>query len=275
MPKSKRARVVHTSKLQKKTKEHNQQLYQNVQTCLSQYRYVYVLSVENMRNTYLKIERPLPDHRVVACGAAPSNPHIKGGDSSHSNMRKDVRTHFTSKGSRLFYGRSKVMAKALGHTPAEESQPGSHALTPYMTGDAGLLFSEETSTEVLSFCAEFRELDFARSGTVATRSFTIPEGVVYATGGEIPSEMDEPLAHSVEPQVRSLGMPTRLDKGKVMLDGEFEVCAEGAILDSRQTALLKMFGIRMAEFRVACQAWYDKVEERVEAVEEEKAEMES
>ncbi|KAL9060024.1 MAG: hypothetical protein Q9162_000874 [Coniocarpon cinnabarinum] len=241
MPKSKRARVVHTSKLQKKTKEHNQQLYQNVQTCLSQYRYVYVLSVENMRNTYLK----------------------------------DVRTHFTSKGSRLFYGRSKVMAKALGHTPAEESQPGSHALTPYMTGDAGLLFSEETSTEVLSFCAEFRELDFARSGTVATRSFTIPEGVVYATGGEIPSEMDEPLAHSVEPQVRSLGMPTRLDKGKVMLDGEFEVCAEGAILDSRQTALLKMFGIRMAEFRVACQAWYDKVEERVEAVEEEKAEMES
>lgn len=54
----------------------------------------------------------------------------------------------------------------------------------------------------------------------------------------------------MEPTLRGLGAPTRLIKGRVVLDQAFEVCKEGDVLDSRQTRLLKMFGVQTAEFRV-------------------------
>lgn len=93
-------------------------------------------------------------------------------------------------------------------------------------------------------------MDFARAGGPASRTFTIPAGVVYSTAGEQPVEDDVPLPHSMEPQVRKWGMPTRLDKGRVMLDDPYVVCKEGKTLDSNQTALLKIFGVPTAEFRM-------------------------
>lgn len=54
MPKSKRAKVVHLSKVDKKGKEGSLKLYANIQACFDIYQYVIVYSVENMRNTTLK-----------------------------------------------------------------------------------------------------------------------------------------------------------------------------------------------------------------------------
>lgn len=55
-------------------------------------------------------------------------------------------------------------------------------------------------------------------------------------------------------------MPTTLVKGKVVLESEepFVVCREGQTLGSRQTSLLKMFGVTMAEFRVGVEAWWER-----------------
>ena len=231
MPKSKRARVVHLSKLQKKGKEHTLKLFAEVQAAVAASKYTYVFAVANMRNNFLK----------------------------------DVRTHFKSDG-RLFFAKSKVMAKALGHTPEEECMPGSHKLAGYVSGDVGLLCTDKAPEEVTGWCDEYSQVDFARAGTVATRSFTVPEGRVYSRGGEVPQEQDEPMQHSIEPNLRRWGMPTRLDKGKVVLDGDHEVCAEGQELNSHQTALLKMFGIAMAEFRIVIRAWYDRDEAKLEEV---------
>lgn len=72
------------------------------------------------------------------------------------------------------------------------------------------------------------------------------------------AEEDVPLAHSVEPGLRKLGLPTRLVKGKVELHGEFVVCREGEVLGSGQTTLLKMFGVAMAEFRVGIEAYWER-----------------
>ena len=55
MPVSKRARIVHESKTTKKShKEQTRRLFANVRECLEQYDYLFVFSVNNMRNTYLK-----------------------------------------------------------------------------------------------------------------------------------------------------------------------------------------------------------------------------
>lgn len=215
MPKSKRARVVHTSAVQKKpSKEKSASLYSAVQAAASEYQRIFVFSVDNMRNTYLK----------------------------------DVRQHFSD--SRLFFGKTKVMAKAFGTTAEDECMPGVSQLAEFLKGGVGLLCTNRDESEVLKYFDEYVEIDFARAGSEATRSFVVPAGVVYSTAGEQAVEDDVPLPHSLEATVRKWGMPTRLDKGKVMLDQEFDVCEEGKALNSNQTALLKLFGVATAEFRV-------------------------
>ena len=76
----------------------------------------------------------------------------------------------------------------------------------------------------------------------------------------------------MEPNLRRLGVPTRLVKGRVVLDtgdgGEgWTVCREGEVLGSGQSSLLKMFGVQMAEFRVRVVAWYERETGEVRVVE--------
>lgn len=148
------------------------------------------------------------------------------------------------------------MAKALGLSPSEALVPGIEDLTQYLTGNVGLLLTNRPVESIISHFANYAPVDFARAGVASPRTFSIPAGVVYATAGEVPEEHDLPLEHSVEPELRRLGVPTRMVKGKVVLgeesgEGEaFVVCKEGEVLDSRQTRLLKMFGVCLSEFKV-------------------------
>lgn len=233
MPKSKRARIVHTSVVQKKpSKEKSASLYAAVQAAADAYQHIFVFSVENMRNTYLK----------------------------------DVRQNFANDG-RLFFGKTKVMAKALGVRKEDEHAPGLSKLTKLLAGSVGLLCTNREPKEVLAYFADYVEVDFARAGVTASRTFTVPAGVVYSRGGELPVEDDVPLPHSLEVTVRKWGMPTRLDKGKVVLDQEYTVAEEGQEMTSHQTALLKLFGVAMAEFKVQVLAYWSAGTQEVTAVE--------
>ncbi|KAF2489629.1 mRNA turnover protein-like protein 4 [Lophium mytilinum] len=231
MPKSKRAKVIHMSKTDKKGKELSQKLFANVREAADTYQYIFVFSVENMRNTYLK----------------------------------EVRSEFAD--SRLFFGKTKVMAKALGLTDSDEHLPNLHALTPYLAGNVGLLFTSRDPSTILSHFAAYTQTDYARAGIPATQTFTVPAGTVYSRGGELAVEDDVPLPHSLEVTVRKWGMPTRLVSGKVVLEDEYTVCTEGQVLNSNQTALLKMFGVAMAEFRVDMKAYYSAATQEVKEVE--------
>jgi mRNA turnover protein 4 len=142
------------------------------------------------------------------------------------------------------------MAKALGTSPEDEYQPSTHLLSKHLVGNVGLLFTNREASAVIEYFKNFSKTDFARAGTPATRSFTVPAGLVYSMGGEIPAEDDVPMAHSLEPELRKLNMPTTLTKGKISLENPYTVCKEGEILDSRQTRLLKLFGVATADFTV-------------------------
>lgn len=147
------------------------------------------------------------------------------------------------------------MAKALGLTPEDEYQPSTHKLSKYLNGNVGLLFTNRDPSAITAYFANLAKTDFARAGTSATRSFEIPAGIVYSMGGEIEAEQDVPMAHSLEPELRKLNVPTSLTKGKITLENPYTVCKEGQVLDSRQTRLLKLFGVATAEFTVQLVAW--------------------
>jgi len=230
MPKSKRAKVVHLTKVAKKDKDDKTRLFTAIRTASDEHSHIFVFSVSHMRNTYLK----------------------------------DVRTHFSD--SRIFFGKTKVMAKALGLSAEEEYQPGLHKLADMVEGIVGLLFTNRDAKEVLEYFDTYSEMDFARAGTRATRDVVVPAGIVYSRAGEVSIEDDVPVGHSVEVTLRKWGMPTKLEKGKVMLDSDYTLCREDQLLNSNQTALLKLFGIVMAEFRVKIEGYWSRESQDVTKV---------
>src|SRR5271155_4653902 len=165
---------------------------------------------------------------------------------------------------RVFQGKTKLMLHALGSTAEASHLPGTHLLAPYLTGEIGLLFTSRPPAEIESYFANYAALDYARAGAIAPRDFVIPRGELRTHYGVEGGE-DDPIPISQEPHLRKLGVPTRLVKGKVTLeeveDGNEEgyvVCKAGETLDSRQTTLLKIFGARMAEFRISPKAVWEK-----------------
>lgn len=148
------------------------------------------------------------------------------------------------------------MSRALGQTPEDATADGIEKLTRHLSGSVALLFTNRSPADVTSYFEDFAPVDFARAGAVATRDFVVPAGVVHATGGAVPAEHDVPLGHTIEPELRRLGVPTRMVRGKVVLGDEagggegYTVCKEGQVLDSRQTRLLKLFDQCTSEFRV-------------------------
>ncbi|XP_062821666.1 mRNA turnover protein 4 homolog [Anolis carolinensis] len=153
-----------------------------------------------------------------------------------NNKLKDVRNAW--KHSRIFFGKNKVMMVALGRSPVDEYKDNLHQVSKHLRGEVGLLFTNRTKEEVIEWFSQFQESDFARSGNRATFAVSLDQGPL------------ENFPHSMEPQLRQLGLPTALKKGVVTLLADHDVCKEGDVLTPEQARILKLFGYQMAEFRV-------------------------
>lgn len=107
-----------------------------------------------------------------------------------------------------------------------------------MEGQRGLLFTSHDRDTVIEWFEEYSAAEFARSGFVATETIKLPEG-------PLPD-----FSHAIEPHLRKLGMPTKLEKGIVTLISEFIVCEKGKTLTPEQARILKLLGKQLATFKV-------------------------
>ena len=170
------------------------------------------------------------------------------------------RSHSTA---RIFFGRGAVMAKALGTTPEEAHRPGLHKLASQIRGQVGLFFTDSPPSEVLEWFADFRQPDFARTGNTAARTVVLPAGPVMQQHSQPP----EPFPHNEEPQLRRLGLRTRMERGVPTLDAPHTVCEKGKALTPEQTQLLKLVGIKMVTFKVGLRARWDAATGEVTQIE--------
>jgi len=148
-------------------------------------------------------------------------------------------------GSKIFFGKLRVIAKALGETPEEEIRPGLGQIAKRLRGNVGLLFTDSPPAEVLDWCMDYRRLDYARMGNRATETIELPAGPVYCR-----TDPPETLPHNIEPQLRALGMPTQLKRGVPTLLENFVVCRKGEKLTAERAQILKHLIVQMAHFRL-------------------------
>ncbi|XP_042333963.1 mRNA turnover protein 4 homolog [Sceloporus undulatus] len=178
-----------------------------------------------------------------------------------NNKLKDVRNAW--KHSRIFFGKNKVMMVALGRSPTDEYKDNLHQISKHLRGEVGLLFTNRTKEEVIDWFSRFKESDFARAGNKATFTVSLDKGPL------------EHFPHSMEPQLRQLGLPTALKKGVVTLIADHEVCKEGDVLTPEQARILKLFGYMMADFKVTIRSvWHAETGEFELLVEDDERDVE-
>ncbi|CAD7701615.1 unnamed protein product, partial [Ostreobium quekettii] len=158
----------------------------------------------------------------------------------YSNFRtrcfQELRTELRNS-TRFFIGRDSLLRFALGKTKAEEYRPNLHELSELLRGEVGLLFTKLTREQVSDILKNFEEEDFARAGSRATVDFAVPKGPL------------EGFSHTLEPNLRGLGLPTKLNKGVIELITDHEVCKQGDVLTPKQAGILKAFGMKTAIFK--------------------------
>lgn len=108
-----------------------------------------------------------------------------------------------------------------------------------MRGSCGLLLTNSSDEEVSSYFENYRVKDYARAGAVATTTISFDEG-------PLPN-----VAFSLEPHLRKLGLPVVLKNSVVHLFKDYTVCSEGEQLTPEQAKILKIFDVKMSEFRVS------------------------
>lgn len=153
---------------------------------------------------------------------------------SVDNMRNHTLKHIRSewKDSRFFFGKNAVMQLGLKNAGVNEE------FIERIQGQRGLLFTSHDRDTVVEWFEEYSAAEFARSGFVASETVKLP-------AGPLPD-----FSHAIEPHLRKLGMPTKLERGIVTLITEYVVCEKGKTLTPEQARILKLLGTQMATFKV-------------------------
>uniref|UniRef100_A0A1L8DGS4 Ribosome assembly factor mrt4 n=1 Tax=Nyssomyia neivai TaxID=330878 RepID=A0A1L8DGS4_9DIPT len=167
------------------------------------------------------------------------------------NMRntllKELRTQW--KDSRFFFGKNRIMQLGLNEAAKElEEAEGEdlHKLSLRLNGQCGLLFTDHTKDIVLDWFKDYSALEYARSGHKTKDAIILPAGPC------------EEFSHAIEPHLRKLGLPTKLDRGTVSLYKEYRVCEAGSILTPEQAKILKLCNMPIATFRLLIKCQWSK-----------------
>ncbi|PWN42668.1 hypothetical protein IE81DRAFT_323216 [Ceraceosorus guamensis] len=216
MPKSRRDKVISLTRVSKKDRAAKASHMDLVRKAAQDHAYCWVFTIGSLRNTFLKEVRDL------------------------------------WKGSRIFFGRNRLIAKALGESPEEEVRDGIHGVSKMLSGPVGLLFTDELPSAVIDWFETYERRDFARTGNKATQDVVLPSGPVMMR-----SDPPEALSHPLEPKLRKLGMPTELQRGVPTLLRDYKVCSKGQALTSEAAQILKLLLIQDATFQIVPLAYWE------------------
>jgi len=187
-----------------------------------------------------KKNRPRKDALVLAirdCAEDYETVFVFVGNSLRGDIMMRLRNEYKFD-SRFIMGKKTLMSVGFGRDEEESIRPEMWKLTEYLIGEAGVLFTNRKKEDVIQYFKEFRKEGFARAGFTATESFEVKQGPLPQFG------------HATEPYLRKLGLPTELKQGIILVRYDYTVCQKGDVLSPEAANLLKLFGVKMADFRI-------------------------
>ena len=113
-------------------------------------------------------------------------------------------------------------------------------MTKYVRGQVCVLFSNKGVKDIEEAFEKEKVEDFAQAGAKATFTVHLAKGTDALEG----------YAHSLEPYLKQLGLPTKLNFQKIELLSDVFVCREGQTLNVEQAKILKLLGHKMASFNL-------------------------
>jgi mRNA turnover protein 4 len=209
MPRSKRVKVVSLTKTQPKGAEFKSKIIADVREGLDKYENVFVFRFENMRTVVFK----------------------------------DVRARFEE--SKICLGKNKLVQAAIGKTMEDEYKENMRFVSEKLTGDCGILMTDEPKDAVLKYFDGLRVADYAKAGVVPKDSIVIKPG---------------PLTFPVDmlDQFRKLGLVVEVERGVMVLRTAFQVARKGEALTPEQAKVLVHMGKKISVFTVTVVgAWID------------------
>eukprot|EP01070_Trichotokara_eunicae_P007442 Trichotokara_eunicae@DN5426_c0_g1_i3.p1 len=141
---------------------------------------------------------------------------------------------------RMFFGKNKVIGVALGKTESTELKAGLHKLSTMLSGTKGIIFSDQSPEEMKQFFEKFSVPEYAKADFVPREDFVLPAG--FKALADFP--------HSMEAYFRKLEMPTQLVNGKIELIKAHRVAKKGVPLTSMQANIIKLFKMKLDEFKL-------------------------
>eukprot|EP00164_Ancoracysta_twista_P001069 GFYU01001395.1.p1 GENE.GFYU01001395.1~~GFYU01001395.1.p1 ORF type:complete len:219 (-),score=90.15 GFYU01001395.1:187-843(-) len=154
MPKSKRSRKIPLTQTAKKGREKKDEVIQTIHDYADTFKYIYLIRVDNMRNSKLK------------------------------DIREAAKEH-----SRLVFGKNSIMQIALGSTKENEYKPGLFQLAKAVSGECGLMFSNLQPSAIDDMLASNSDYDYARSGAIANDTVSVDNDALK----EFPHNMEPQL----------------------------------------------------------------------------------
>lgn len=129
--------------------------------------------------------------------------------------------HTMREDSKFFLGKNKVILVALGRTSEDEYADNTHLIGKYMRGHVCLLATNKTKEQAEAHIKAHSLEDFAVAGVEAQYDVFLEKGI-ESLGG---------YAHSLEPYLKKLGLPVKLNFQKLELIADVYVCREGQVLN--------------------------------------------
>lgn len=166
----------------------------------------------------------------MGCAEQYPNVFLFSVDNMRNSTLKYIRNEW--KDSRFFFGKNAIMRLGLKQAELDEN------FCEAMEGQRGLLFTKHDKETVVDWFKDYSAEEFARSGFKASETVVLPEGPL------------EGFSHAIEPHLRKLGMPTKLDRGIVTLINDYTVCEKNQMLTPEQAKILKLINRPLATFRV-------------------------
>jgi len=204
MGKSKRSRVIALTKTKKKAKDHKLVVVDRIRKYVDTYQNIFVFDHENMTTAPFRA----------------------------------LQAEFTQ--TKFCLGKNKVMRFALGKSEDDSYKALTYKLGEHLTGECGLIFTNQSPEEVSKFFEDFTLEEYAKAGSISSQTIVLPKG----------PEAFKKFSHSMEPYLRRLGLHTSLINTQIHLTSEYLLAQEGKELNAEQTKILKLLGIKLAEFKI-------------------------